>query len=116
MDLITRATFNGKLWLTPRPKIDGNAASVKMSAQNEGAGPLIESLQLQALTLTVKALIATHPKPDDLDHAMRNLFAQYQTDQMFLALTEPQRAWMREVFASLLRELPEPNQPSADPT
>lgn len=81
-------------------------------------GGLADSLQIQAMMLTIKALISTHPKPDDLDYAMRNLFAQYQTDQTFLELTEPQRIWMRSVLSALLSALkpPEPNQPSAGPT
>jgi hypothetical protein len=82
-----------------------------------GADPLTEFLQLQALTLTVKALVSTHPKPDDLAYAMSNLFAQYQVSQVFLALSESQRLWMRQVFSDLLSDLksPGPSQPSGAP-
>lgn len=74
-----------------------------------GAGELTEYLQLQALALAVKALIATHPQPDRLACAMGDLFAQFQTAPLFLALSEPQRLWMREMLSGLLSSLPKPN-------
>ena len=71
-----------------------------------GAGELTESLQLQAIALSVKALIATHPNPDMLSAAMRDLFAQFQSTPVFLSLSEPQRAWARDIFSELLPKLP----------
>lgn len=74
--------------------------------KEEGAGELTESLQLQAIALSVKALIATHPNPDELSSAMRDLFAQFQSTPIFLSLSEPQRRWARDIFSELLPKLP----------
>jgi len=71
-------------------------------AESLGAGELTESLQLQALALSVKALIATHPKPEELRNAMKDLFAQFQVSAVFLGLSEPQRDWARKMFSGLL--------------
>lgn len=80
-------------------------------------GGLTESLQLQAMMLTIKAMIATHPQPEKLGDAMRDVFAQFQSEQFFLTLPSPQRLWAREVFSNLLSGIrpPEPSQPSDDP-
>ena len=67
-----------------------------------GAGQLTESLLLQGITLSVKALIATHQRPDDLRKAMQDLFAQFQSSAAFLNLSPPQRNWTREMFSGLL--------------
>lgn len=75
-----------------------------------GAGELTESLQLQAIALSVKALIATHPNPEVLGDVMRDLFAQFQTSAVFLGLSEPQRDWARKMFSGLLPELPNTSQ------
>ncbi len=69
---------------------------------SQGAGELTESLQLQAITLTVKALIATHPNPEELSNAMLDLFAQFQSTASFHQLSEPQRLWVRDIFEQLL--------------
>jgi hypothetical protein len=71
-----------------------------------GAGELTESLQLQAIALSVKALIATHPNPENLEKAMRDLFAQFQSTAVFLRLSEPQRQWARDMFSNFLPALP----------
>ncbi len=74
----------------------------KTDGERRGAGELTESLQLQAVTLCVKALIATHPNPDALSDVMRDLFAQFQSTQVFLGLSESQRLWARNAFSELL--------------
>ena len=73
----------------------------------QGAGNLTESLQLQAVALTVKALIATHPNPEELGIAMRDLFSQFQSTPVFHTLTEAQRLWVRDMFRELLPKLPD---------
>lgn len=67
---------------------------------------LTESLQLQAVSLTVKALIATHPDPVGLSDAMRDLFSQFQSTAVFHTLTEVQRLSARNMFLDLLPKLP----------
>jgi hypothetical protein len=76
----------------------------------QGAGSLTESLQLQAVSLTVKALIATHPKPEELSSAMRDLFSQFQSTPAFHTLSEAQRLWVRNMFRELLPKLPDTTQ------
>ena len=71
-------------------------------SESAGAGELTESLQLQAIALCVKALIATHPNPKDLAKAMQDLFAQFQSSPVFLNLSQDQRNWAREMFSGLL--------------
>ena len=78
----------------------------KESDKLSGAGELTESLQLQAIALSVKALIATHPNPGHLAQAMQDLFAQFQSSPAFLGLSESQRLWTRDMFSGLLPELP----------
>ena len=78
----------------------------KKDGTSKGAGELTESLQLQAIALSVKALIATHPNPEHLGQAMRDLFAQFQSSPVFLGLSETQRIWTRDMFSGLLSELP----------
>ena len=77
---------------------------------SSGAGALTESLQLQALALSVKALIATHPKPEELQAAMHDLFAQFQASAVFLNLSAPQRDWARKMFEQLLPSPPDSTQ------
>ena len=71
-----------------------------------GAGELTESLQLQAIVLSVKALIATHPNPEELDRAMRDLFSQFQSSAVYYKLSESQRLWARDIFSELFPKLP----------
>ena len=81
----------------------------KKEDKSAGAGEFTESLQLQALMLCVKALIATHPKPKQLEQGMSDLFAQFQATPTFQHLSASQRDWARELFSSLL-----PSSPSKD--
>jgi len=83
---------------------------IKDEGEPRGAGELTESLQLQAVALSVKALIATHPNPEVLGDVMRDLFAQFQTSAVFLGLSAPQRDWAREMFSELLPELSNTDQ------
>lgn len=71
------------------------------------SGDLMQYLQLQAVTLTVKALVETHPNQQVLTVAMRDLFAQLQTTPLFLRLPEEARETARRIFAGLL-PLPPP--------
>lgn len=54
-------------------------------------GELIESLQLQAVTLTVKALVASHPDPQALNRQMRDLFSQFQAAPVYYHLSNQDR-------------------------
>ena len=81
------------------------------SYQNQaGTGDLTESLQLHAIALTVKALVATHPSPDHLRKAMLDLFAQFQSTAVVLSLSESQRASVRDMFCELLPLSPRKEQ------
>ena len=79
---------------------------VKEEGEPRGAGELTESLQLQAVALSVKALIATHPYPEELSSAMMDLFSQFQSSAVFYKLSESQRLWVRDIFEQLLPKLP----------
>lgn len=79
---------------------------IEEEGESGNAGELTESLQLQAVALSVKALIATHPKPDELGDAMRDLFSQFQSSPVFHKLSEPQRLWVRGIFDELLPKSP----------
>ena len=73
------------------------------------ADPLIESLQLQAIALTVKAMVTAHPNPTGLGLVMRDLFAQYQATPVYYKLTDPQREMLRYFFEQLASSLPAPD-------
>lgn len=80
---------------------------IKEEGEPRSAGELTESLQLQAVALSVKALIATHHNPEELSRAMRDLFSQFQSSAVFYKLSEPQRLWVRDIFEQLLPKLPD---------
>ena len=80
----------------------------------EVGGDFIESLQLQAVTLIVKALMATHPEPGKLRDAMNDLFAQFQASAIFLSLPDTHRNVMREMFGHMLPGSHEATVPESD--
>lgn len=63
----------------------------------------IESLQLQALQLVVRALVDTNPNPAQCEAALRDLFAQFQASAAFLSMPPPHRDFMRRIFDLWLR-------------
>ena len=74
--------------------------------RDEVTGDFLETLQLHANALTIKAIIATHPNPEQLGKAMQDLFAQFQTMPVFLSFPEIHRTAMRRTLDGMLPRLP----------
>ena len=68
-------------------------------------GDMVQTLQINVMFAAVKVLIQTHPDPKALLEGLQDVFAQLQSSEVFLRLSQDQRDVARQMLSSMILPL-----------